>query len=574
MLTNDQGFTGLNETIIVFLILITITYLFFLITYFCFFYAYKKEIKIKNDYNKIVNSFKWNNISYLQTLSSTNKQLKYILRQIIYINDFYEKQVDKIKLKIVNLTKLIRNFHFFHAKHLSDEIIKDVNLTRELNKIMNMLYSNAINYNETSSTLISYSRFCYDKIHTFYYQNLLSSYFHKNLMQFDHQITEHLIDANVNQQKINNDKLINSLNNINELLKDYYKAIKYLYIYDQLLIYLRSLKLELDDNLANQQRKINATEFNNLLYLQSNVNQCFNTLNQQIKNLEFEKTKLSFISLTKQLQSASNLFKNYDRILLLSDNALEFSEKNITEFNNNLPMLEKSAEIIHNYFQDLDTKNFEKSIEEIKIYLKKINLLLNSLKEQKNNLEKIDHLPFLKQLLQLSQSIYKWSIKINSTYQKITSQYRSSIALIDDLYQMQWKLNQYIYYINISGSENTKTIENIIRSNLQTIDQIIKLLTHNFDASFAYAYQVVNELKEYQSSFVKMLDVSKQFKNYSRLLILFANKYRYENESIASAIDESEKQYEIGKYTESINTLLPILQHIKLSANKNHIKFN
>ena len=61
---------------------------------------------------------------------------------------------------------------------------------------------------------------------------------------------------------------------------------------------------------------------------------------------------------------------------------------------------------------------------------------------------------------------------------------------------------------------------------------------------------------------------------YAKNLIFFANKYRYEDETISNAIDESEEFYNQNNFAKAIDTLLDVLEYIKLSAQQNKIKFN
>lgn len=574
ILGSDQGWTLLNIAIIVFMALIVLTYTTFLIIYLRFFKLYHQETKVKNEYNKLVNKFRWNNVTYLETLSNQNTELKQVLDQIVSINDFYDEQVAKVKEKIIKLTEYNHNFHFLQAKRLIKEINHDLNSCNELCKLMQSLYLDATSYNSAVADLIAKPRACYDQLKTFYLKYLSDAFDNEEFAKFHEQISSFLVDATVCQQKIDNEKLLNTLNNINELIKSYQQLVKYCYIYSCVLQYLRNLKTELDNNLADSQRKINETEYTNLQYIQSNIKTSLASLATRIKKLEFNIIGLSITSIVSQLHQSLTLLNKYDRIILLTDNNLEFATATIDKFNENVQILDNVLLSLKEYFKELDTQDFVKMVESQTLNLKKMTILLNTLKKQKNDLSQIDHLTFLKQLYDLLKNIREWSNTLDQTHDKIVSAYRTSIQLIDDVYDLQWVLSQFL---NLNSQRKIKFDEQalaIIKKDHQTIGEILNKMSVNFKINDKLVYDTIQDIKTDVINLSKDIHTKQQLKTYARLLIVFANKYRYEDQSIADAINLSEDYYNKGEYASAMDQLLPVLEHIKSSAAKNYVKFN
>lgn len=571
---SDKGFTLLNCAIIVFLVFIVLFYAVFLTINLYFFHLYRIESKIKHEYNKLINKLRWNNIAYLQTLSEKNEQLKQVLSQIIHINNFYDEQIKKVKEKIIKLTEYNRNFHFKQAKKLSKVLINDIGLCNKLSNVIQHLYVDATAYNMVATELIAKPRQVYDELKNFYQQKLTYFFENEEFNNFQQQISNSLIDANICLQKIDNDTLLNTLNNVNELLKSYNSLIRCAYIYSELLNYLNHLKDELDQNLANGKRKISENEYTNLLYTQSNLKTSLSSLAARIKKLEFANISLSITNIALQLHQALTLLNKYDRIILIIDNNLSFITTMMGEFNKNVAILNSFNESLKKYFNEVDTNNFTQSIENQILNLKKMNLRLDAINQNKENLNEIDHIKYLREIFDLLKNINHWVNNIDTTYNKISEVYHSTIELIDEIYDLQWTINQLLNFNNLYKLKYDEQTLSIIHHNQKLLDDILQSISSNFDINNHDLYYSIQTIKTDITNISSTIDINQQLKNYARALIVFGNKYRYEDESIAKNLDISQECYNQGEYSSAIDQLLPILTHIKDSASKNFVKFN
>jgi len=103
---------------------------------------------------------------------------------------------------------------------------------------------------------------------------------------------------------------------------------------------------------------------------------------------------------------------------------------------------------------------------------------------------------------------------------------------------------------------------------------LIGLIRKNYAFNFKYVNEQIELLKQLVISYYNACSLDNTMKYYLRCLIFSANKYRHEDKMIEESIQEAERLYQAKKYKEGFDYLFKTLEHIKLSAKVNHIKYN
>ena len=237
---------AINITLITLLSLTVIMLLFFTIMFTLQKSFLKKEQKVKEEYNEIAIFSISGGLNYLEALSKNNKQLEGIVSSIIEAKKFYKIQSDNLKAKIMKLTTFNRKFQFKSSKIILKQIEKDLVNCHKLNHSIYSLYNSTTDYTDTTNALLTKFRVEYDQINDFYINHLLNRFDKEILAKLSNEISSLLTDCNNYIIKIDNQKVIESINQINEKCVNYYRLIKTLYVYLQSFFYLTRSKQTLD----------------------------------------------------------------------------------------------------------------------------------------------------------------------------------------------------------------------------------------------------------------------------------------------------------------------------------------
>ncbi len=553
--------------------LLVLVFIFFTVIFLCQRKFIRKEQNIKNEYNEIAIFSISGGLNYLEALSKNNKQLEGIVLNIIEAKKFYKEQVNKLKAKIIGLTKFNRQFRFSTSSKLIKQINVDLANCHKLHDNIFNLYNTATDYTDSTRVILTKYRIIFDAISNFHANNLHSKFDKQILVQLSKEIKMLLIDCNDYLTKINNQKIVESINQINEKCISYYSLVKTLYIYLQAFFYLTKSKQNLDELFEKNSNVLFEKERRDVekIIVSAKIN--LDDLNINLNNLDFDQSFELIKIISQQVEPTINIFKHNDRINLLIQTSIQFISETFKLWSNNYFSLKNSFQEINNYFSEYNSKEINIQINKLQDKYKKMNIQLNILKNQGNSTNYNDRINLLKDILIFYKDVIKWQSNIINLWKDITNKYQSSITLINDLFDLQWTFTQLKNFKSVINSQNEGII-NSIDQNLIKINELIQLIHKNYAFNFKYVNEQIDMLKQLVISYYNACSLDNTMKYYLRCLIFSANKYRHEDKMIEESIQEAERLYQAKKHKEGFDYLYKTLEHIKLSAKVNHIKYN
>lgn len=564
---------AINITLITLLSLTVIMLLFFTIMFTLQKSFLKKEQKVKEEYNEIAIFSISGGLNYLEALSKNNKQLEGIVSSIIEAKKFYKIQSDNLKAKIMKLTTFNRKFQFKSSKIILKQIEKDLVNCHKLNHSIYSLYNSTTDYTDTTNALLTKFRVEYDQINDFYINHLLNRFDKEILAKLSNEISSLLTDCNNYIIKIDNQKVIESINQINEKCVNYYRLIKTLYVYLQSFFYLTRSKQTLDKLFNENSRLLFEKERRDVekIIVSAKIN--LEDLNDRLNDLDFDHCFDLIQIISQQVEPAVNIFQQNDRINLLIQNSLQYINESFELWSNNYAHLQTNFAKIRSYFNGYNSNEIEKQLEEIETSYKKLSMHLEILNQCLEKSNYSDRINFLKEILGFYNEVSKWQDEMTKLWKDITKKYQTSIVLINDLFDLQWTLSQILSYKNTINPHDKDAIANI-SENLETANKLIDLIHKNYAFNYDYVSKTIETLKETIVSYYNDAYFDNIMCYYLKSLIFSANKYRYEDKMIEDAITKAERLYQEKKYRDGIDVLYAVLEHIKNSAKINHIKFN
>lgn len=564
---------AINITLITLLSLTVIMLLFFTIMFTLQKSFLKKEQKVKEEYNEIAIFSISGGLNYLEALSKNNKQLEGIVSSIIEAKKFYKIQSDNLKAKIMKLTTFNRKFQFKSSKIILKQIEKDLVNCHKLNHSIYSLYNSTTDYTDTTNALLTKFRVEYDQINDFYINHLLNRFDKEILAKLSNEISSLLTDCNNYIIKIDNQKVIESINQINEKCVNYYRLIKTFYVYLQSFFYLTRSKQTLDKLFNENSRLLFEKERRDVekIIVSAKIN--LEDLNDRLNDLDFDHCFDLIQIISQQVEPAVNIFQQNDRINLLIQNSLQYINESFELWSNNYAHLQTNFAKIRSYFNGYNSNEIEKQLEEIETSYKKLSMHLEILNQCLEKSNYSDRINFLKEILGFYNEVSKWQDEMTKLWKDITKKYHTSIVLINDLFDLQWTLSQILSYKNTINPHDKDAIANI-SENLETANKLIDLIHKNYAFNYDYVCKTIETLKETIVSYYNDAYFDNIMCYYLKSLIFSANKYRYEDKMIEDAITKAERLYQEKKYRDGIDVLYAVLEHIKNSAKINHIKFN
>ena len=564
---------AINITLITLLSLTVIMLLFFTIMFTLQKSFLKKEQKVKEEYNEIAIFSISGGLNYLEALSKNNKQLEGIVSSIIEAKKFYKIQSDNLKAKIMKLTTFNRKFQFKSSKIILKQIEKDLVNCQKLNHSIYSLYNSTTDYTDTTNALLTKFRVEYDQINDFYINHLLNRFDKEILAKLSNEISSLLTDCNNYIIKIDNQKVIESINQINEKCVNYYRLIKTFYVYLQSFFYLTRSKQTLDKLFNENSRLLFEKERRDVekIIVSAKIN--LEDLNDRLNDLDFDHCFDLIQIISQQVEPAVNIFQQNDRINLLIQNSLQYINESFELWSNNYAHLQTNFAKIRSYFNGYNSNEIEKQLEEIETSYKKLSMHLEILNQCLEKSNYSDRINFLKEILGFYNEVSKWQDEMTKLWKDITKKYQTSIVLINDLFDLQWTLSQILSYKNTINPHDKDAIANI-SENLETANKLIDLIHKNYAFNYDYVCKTIETLKETIVSYYNDAYFDNIMCYYLKSLIFSANKYRYEDKMIEDAITKAERLYQEKKYRDGIDVLYAVLEHIKNSAKINHIKFN
>ena len=304
--------------------LLLLTFLVFTVLFILQRFYIKKEQHIKEEYNEIAVFSISGGLNYLEALSKNNKQLEGIVFNIIEAKKFYKQQANNLKTKIIKLTEFNRKFKFYTSSKLIKQLNVDLANCHCLHDNIFSLYNTTTDYTDSTRAILTKYKIVFDIINDFYINNLLSKFDKPVLAQLSREIKSLLTDCNSHLIKINNQKAIESINQINEKCISYYALIKTLYIYLQAFFYLTKTEQTLEELFKKNNKMLFEKERHDVERIIVNAQIDLQDLNESINGLNFDHSFELIKIISQQVEPTINIFKENDRINLIIQMSIQF----------------------------------------------------------------------------------------------------------------------------------------------------------------------------------------------------------------------------------------------------------
>ncbi|ASJ89022.1 MAG: hypothetical protein B1217_0116 [Candidatus Malacoplasma girerdii] len=555
------------------IVILSITFLFFALIFSYQYFLYKKIKQLKKEYNKLINANTYGSLQYLQSLSANNDQFKQILSKIISLNKFYNEQLKQLKINIITTSFVHSEFKFNQTRKFITLVQKDLQKCHKLNEVMKELYSHSTSYTQEAAQLIAEFRITYDQIKNFYAKNLMNNYQQEKIFSFINKLSNQITFANEFQLKIDHDKLTKMVNEINETNQQFYKLITSTYIYNEAFLYLKRKQQKLAENIKNNLSLLRKGEINEVLKIQTNVDHQIQLLQTSLNELQFNKVNEFILLISEKIEPAVNIFNQNDEINLIIQNSLDYLRQSYDVLFENIKNVLQIFNEIKNYFHNYNDCEIENMLDDVYRSLRKNRMHYEQLTIQSKEENCFERINFIIELKDNLNQFKSWQKSFNNCLNEIINKHAKAINLINDVYELQLTLSQFYELNDYQISNSTLTLE-VINKDLKHLNKIITLITNNYALNHTIANNMVEHIKDDVKSLYNAHLMDKTLQMYAKNLIFFANKYRYEDETISNAIDESEEFYNQNNFAKAIDTLLDVLEYIKLSAQQNKIKFN
>jgi hypothetical protein len=170
--------------------------------------------------------------------------------------------------------------------------------------------------------------------------------------------------------------------------------------------------------------------------------------------------------------------------------------------------------------------------------------------------------------MDLSQLIIKMHSNLNAFTEEVNVKYEKFVTIINELFDAKLRLSQLLN-LRLKANKSVDDIKNVI--------SIINLLKEKLTQNYTKNYDEVKiELNKVQNKILLILQTTsndESLKLFNQRLIFFTNKFRNESEDIKSILEQSEKEYMEHNYSNSLDMLITVLQHIKHSTKISNVEF-
>jgi septation ring formation regulator EzrA len=155
----------------------------------------------------------------------------------------------------------------------------------------------------------------------------------------------------------------------------------------------------------------------------------------------------------------------------------------------------------------------------------------------------------------------------------VQERYRTSININNELSEVKLILSQLLGIKLRFNSNDVKSLDGI-KNIIVHVDNLQTQLSANYFANYKTVNDELNKVKEQVILLIQSSSLDETLKLFTKRIIFFLNKYRYEAKEIDEVLNMAEKYYIDGNFQDGIDLLIDVLVNIKESAKVNRITFN
>ncbi len=572
MLTSQASNHILFVVLVVFEILFAISFCVFV----CLFFVKKKltldEYEIKRQFNEINRTSNIDHFTYLTVLSKNNPQLESLMNDINSSKKFFEDQLKIIKEKIMTLTEENEKFSFTSANSLRAEINADLISCSFMSEKLKKTMSNTTTYSKAVSDLLIQYRILTDSIIEFYELHLSLKYSGSIFKNIVDNIKTSLSSVSEYVIKIDNQKLIVLLNNLNKHILNFYKLVKNLYTLDRTHLYLTSSIRQVDQEINQKNRTLSTSDLLNVEKRHAAAKNNIADLKIHLKNIEISNAYNSAIIAIKSIEEATKIILRTDKVNVLIQKNIKFLDEQINLLTKETETIKKAFDKIVSFFKQKDPTILTK-VDQTSHEFRTIALAYQAIitdYKRFSTINRDDLLVRIKELLILIKDLKQ---KLDDLAIEINTKYKNSIILIDEIADVKLTLSQLLgMKIKLNSSDEDSM--NSIRTTINKIEELERLINQDYFANYNSVFNEVQEIKEQIIKIIQTCTFDETLKTYSQRMFIFLNKYRNEAKEIDDNLNLAERYYNSTNYSETLDILIETLQIIKDSSESNNITFN
>jgi hypothetical protein len=534
--------------------------------------ALNHEYFIKERFNNIACYSYTNKFKHLQLLAKSNEQLKAVLNTILDNKKFFDAQLQSVRTKIINLTRINSKYLYFKSLRISKEISSDLDKCQLMVEDLKHVSASATEYSKNVNDLIVDYRSITNDISKFYEMHLSSKYNTEIFRNILITINKSINEAQEFITKFNNDNLLVILQKINTHITTFFHTVFELYIINRLSIYLMTIQKQIDSYLKTSAKNLSSTDLFSIEKNNAIAKNNIEAMNQHLRTITLKPAHDSAIIATKHLEKSLTKLQMGDQTNVLIQKDIQILKSQIIELTKGINDISQAFSNILKYFAKKDVLS-ENKIKKLAANLQNITYFYQALENKFKDYGSIDRREFLNNIYQISKQIVSWKSELVSLTEDITKQYKQAITINDELSEIKLTLSQLLgikIRFNTADSKSIETIRNIIAR----INSFQEQLGEDYFGKYSLIQAELKNIKKQTIVLIESCGFDETLKIYAQRLIFFLNKYRNEAPQIKESLDVAESYYKQNKYQLTIDMLIEVISNISQSAKSNKIILN
>ncbi|GHU30662.1 hypothetical protein FACS1894166_00710 [Bacilli bacterium] len=402
---SKKGYSATTVALIVFGCMFLVMFSAFSLVFFVHKKLLKREYKIKEEFNNMVQFLNVNQFKHLEKLAKNNTELSTLMNSINDARDTLKKQSDVIRNKIMNVTVLNSRYLYHQANKLINEAESDLKKSNILIKNLRQVSASATQYSKNISDLLTEFRAITDKVANFYEFNLSARYRSDIFKNMYEQIKQTIIDATEYAVKIDNDKLLTLFTQLNERVKDFYVLTIGLYELDHILNYLKRLEIQITESLKIVEKNISKADYAEIERNLANGHSSAYQLALNLKQLKLTDARKNAVLAVQSLEITNINIKMGDETKVLTQKDMKAIHDQIAVLSKEYGEVESAFNNIINYFGDNRANDIRVRAADLTNEIKKISLNYQGLKQTYDNFDVLQRKKFLKNMSELAIQI-------------------------------------------------------------------------------------------------------------------------------------------------------------------------
>lgn len=548
------------------------SFLMFSIVFFLHRRALNFEYAIKEKFNNIACYSYANKFKHLQLLAKNNNQLQKILNNIFDNKKFFDVQLQLVRIKIINLTRVNSKYLYLKSIRMSKIIFHDLDKCQLMVDDLKRVSASATEYSKNINDLIVDYRSITKDISKFYEVHLSARYNHEIFRNILQTINQCIDETQEYITKFDNDNLLVILQKTNSYITTFFRTVLELYIVCRLSIYLTTIQKQVDTYLKTGAKNLSSVDLFSIEKSNTIAKTNIEMMNQHLHNINLKPAHDCAIVATKHLEKSLTKLQMGDKTNVLIQKDIQILRNQIIQLTQGINDISQSFNNILRYFARKDVLT-ENKIKKLAMDLQNITYFYQTLEAKFKDYGSIERKEFLNNIFQILRQIISWKNELTDLTNNVFKQYKQAITINNELAEIKLTLSQLLgikIRFNTTDTKSIETIKNIISHINSFQDQ----LSNDYFGKYPIIQSELNNIKKQAVVLIESSGFDETLKLYAQRMIFFLNKYRNEAPQIKESLDVAENYYKQNKYQQTIDMLIEVISNVSESAKSNKILFN